>query len=402
MKNCLQGKTVVLCVCGGIAAYKSVELLRQLQRTGAEVRVIMTQGVQEFVGPLTFQALSGNQVFTSLFDKTETNTMRHIDWANEADAVLVAPATANIIGKLANGIADDAMSTFMLAVKSPVALCPSMNTYMYESKSVQRNLDTLEQDGYYIIEPGTGELACGVTGTGRFPEPEIIVDRLLGFLTPKDLKGKKILVTAGPTQEYIDPVRFISNPSSGKMGYAISKMAEYRGAEVTLVSGPVNIKPPLDVKFVNVKTALEMNDAVMELASEMDIIIKSAAVSDYRIKDPSEHKVKKDKDQMVMELVKNPDILRNLGKMKKNGQILVGFAAETQDLIENAGKKVREKNLDMIVANIVGGKESGFGIDTNIVTLLYKDGSKESLPSMSKDDVANSVLDRVTKIAAET
>lgn len=385
---------MVLCVCGGIAAYKSVEVLRLLQKQGAEVRVIMTQGVQEFVGSLTFQALSGQPVFTSLFEKSDSAAMRHIDWAREADAVIVAPATANIIGKLANGIADDAMTTFMMAVRAPVLLCPSMNTHMYESRAVQRNIDILESDGCHVVEPGTGELACGETGAGRFPEPWIIVDRLLSFLTPKDFSGKKILVTAGPTQEPIDPVRFITNPSSGKMGFEIARMAEYRGAEVTLVSGPVTLYEPLNVTCIRTQTTHEMEQAVLSRFNGMDVVIKSAAVADYRVDNPSAHKIKKDSDQLVLTLVKNTDILKELGKAKTR-QVLVGFAAETRDLVENAQKKVREKNLDMIVANIVGEKTSGFGIDTNIVKFLYKDGRREDLPSMLKEDVAMLLLDRV-------
>lgn len=397
MKKWLEGKTIVLCVCGGIAAYKSVEVLRLLQKQGATVRVIMTQGVQEFVGPLTFQAISGQPVFTSLFDKGDSATMRHIDWAREADAVIVAPATANVIGKLANGIADDAMSTFMMAVKSPIVLCPSMNTNMYESRSVQRNIDTLEMDGCCIVEPGTGELACGDTGAGRFPEPWIIVDRLLAFLTPKDFTGKKMLITAGPTQEAIDPVRFISNPSSGKMGFAVARMAEYRGAEVTLVSGPVALSDPMNVEQIRVRTAAEMEDVVMAHRENADVIIKSAAVSDYRVEAPSDQKIKKGQDKMVLSLVKNTDILKEMGKLKKN-QILVGFAAETQELIQNATKKLNEKNLDMIVANIVGTSASGFGIDTNIVKFLFKDGRREDLPNMLKEEVAMTLLDRVREM----
>ncbi|MBU0994036.1 MAG: bifunctional phosphopantothenoylcysteine decarboxylase/phosphopantothenate--cysteine ligase CoaBC [Proteobacteria bacterium] len=399
MKEWLEGKTIVLCVCGGIAAYKSVEVLRLLQKQGATVRVIMTQGVQEFVGPLTFQALSGQPVFTSLFEKNDSSTMRHIDWAREADAVIVAPATANIIGKLANGIADDAMSTFMMAVRSPVLLCPSMNTHMYENRAVQRNIDILEADGCYIVEPGTGELACGDRGAGRFPDPWIIVDRLLAFLTPKDFTGKKILVTAGPTQEPIDPVRFISNPSSGKMGFSVARMAEYRGADVTLISGPVSLPDPLNVACLRTRTTLEMEKAVFDHVKDVDVVIKSAAVSDYRVEKPSAHKIKKDKDNMILTLVKNTDILKELGKIKKK-QILVGFAAETEDLVKNAEKKIREKNLDMIVANIVGQKTSGFGIDTNIVRFLYQDGTNEELPSMLKEEVAMMLLDRIKHLMA--
>ena len=394
MKKGLEGKRVVLCVCGGIAAYKSVEVLRLLQRQGAKVRVIMTQGAKEFVAPLTFEALSSEPVFISVFDKSDSIPMRHIDWAREADAVIVAPATANILGKIANGIADDAMTTFMMAVRAPVLLCPAMNTYMYESRAVQRNIDTLESDGFQVVEPGSGELACGEIGVGRFPDPWIIVDRLLALLTPKDLMGIKLLVTAGPTQEPIDPVRFITNPSSGKMGFAIAKMAEYRGADVTLVSGPVILPDPLNVTCIRTQTTHEMEQEVLSRFQGMDVVIKSAAVADYRVDNPSVHKIKKDSDHLILNLVKNTDILKELGKVKTR-QILVGFAAETRDLVENAQKKVRQKNLDMIVANIVGDKSSGFGIDTNIVKFLYKNGEREDLPSMPKENVAMLLLDRI-------
>lgn len=395
LENNLKDKNIVLCVCAGIAAYKSVELLRMLQKQGATVRVIMTQGVKEFTGSLTFQVLSGQPVFTTLFDKGEDSTIRHIEWAENADAVVVAPATANIIGKIANGIADDALSTFMLAVTCPIIVCPSMNTSMYENRAVQRNIDLLEADGFTIVEPGTGELACGVTGAGRFPEPRFIVDRIINRLTPKDLKGKKVVVTAGPTQEAIDPVRYISNHSSGKMGFAIAKAAEYRGADVTLVSGPVNIENPLNITMEKVLTALEMRDAVMARMDDVDIVIKVAAVADYRIKEKSGHKIKKSADDMVLELVKNPDILKEAGGRKKINQIVVGFAAETQELEANATKKLIAKNLDMIVGNLVGDPSSGFGTETNKVTFFYRDGRKEPFDSMDKEDVANMLLDRI-------
>jgi len=355
----------------------------------------MTENARKFVGELTFEALSGQPVCTNLFHKGDTS-VTHIEWAEKADAVLIAPATANIIGKHANGIADDALSTFLLAV-APLKqkiFCPSMNTFMYQSHAVQRNLKILESYGCIIVEPEAGKLACGTTGTGRLPEPADILDRLIASLTKKDLNGKKILVTAGPTREPIDPVRFISNPSSGKMGYAIARAAEQRGGEVVLITGPSNLSHPQNVNVIRVQTAQEMANAVFEYIENSDIIIKTAAVSDYRSKSVAAQKIKKDNDEMVLVLEKNQDILKELGKRKKN-QILVGFAAETQELEKNAGKKLAEKNLDMIVGNLVGSPDSGFGSDTNQVTLFFRDGRKEPLEVMGKDEVANIILDRV-------
>ncbi len=386
-------KNVVLCVSGGIAVYKSVELLRLLKKQGANVRVIMTKNAASFVGSLTFEALSGQPVCTGLFENNDPS-IRHIEWAQEADVVVVAPATANIVGKFANRIADDALSTFMLAVTSQVILCPSMNVNMYKSKPVQRNLEILREDGYFIMSPESGELACGTAGPGRLPEPEDILDRLISCITPKDLRNKTVIVTAGPTREPIDPVRFISNPSSGKMGYSIARAAEQRGADVVLITGPTNLPDPLNVSVVRVQTAGEMADAVFEQMKVSDIIIKTAAVSDYRPKDPEKHKIKKQKDEITLNLLKNQDILKELGKRKKD-QVLVGFAAETQDLEENAVKKLREKNLDIIVGNLIGGSASGFGSDTNTVALFHKDGSRESLPTMEKDAVAHILLNRI-------
>jgi phosphopantothenoylcysteine decarboxylase/phosphopantothenate--cysteine ligase len=397
----LKDKTIVLGVCGGIAVYKCVELLRLLQKQGAKVRVIMTRSAMEFVTPLTFQALSGETVFTDLFDENGADaSIRHIRWAEEADLVVVAPATANIIGKMAHGIADDALSTFMLAVRSKVVVCPAMNTAMYESRAVQRNIDILENDGFYIVEPGVGEMACGTSGAGRFPEPRHIVDRIITAITTKDLAGKRVLVSAGPTREAIDPVRFISNHSSGKMGYAIARNAERRGAHVTLVSGPVDLEPPLNVTLVNVMSAEQMKDVFLEQMKQADIAVKVAAVADYRVKHQSEHKIKKTEDghdHLTIELETNPDILKCAGQMKKSGQILVGFAAETRDLTENAVKKLEAKNLDMIVGNIVGGR-TGFGSDDNTVTFFFRDGSAEALESMDKENVAHVLLDRILAI----
>jgi phosphopantothenoylcysteine decarboxylase/phosphopantothenate--cysteine ligase len=356
--------------------------------------VILTKNAQWFVGALTFEALSGQPVFRDMFQESSEASLRHIDWAREADGVIIAPATANMIGKLANGIADDPLSTFMLAVTSPVLICPSMNTHMYASQAVQRNLDTLRSDGYFLMEPGSGQLACGTTGPGRLPEPEAIFDRFLGCLSPKDLAGKKILVTAGPTIEPIDPVRFISNPSSGKMGFSIARAAEHRGAEVTLISGPTHLADPMNVTTIRVRTAAEMAHQVFQLMENADVIIKSAAVSDYGPKESKAHKVKKGKSEMVLRLQQNKDILKTLGQKKKH-QVLVGFAAETRDLKKNATQKLAEKNLDIIAGNLVGSADSGFEADTNTVTLFFKDGSAESLPTMDKLEVAHILLDRI-------
>ena len=396
MKTVIEKKNIILGVSGGIAAYKSVELLRLLVKQGANVRVMMTKNAQWFVGPLTFEALSGQPVCTDLFEKNDDASIQHIQWAEAADAVVIAPATANIIGKLSCGIADDALSTFILAVTCPVIVCPSMNTHMFESRAVQRNLEILRADGHFIIGPESGTLACGTTGPGRLPEPEDIVDRIANYLSTKDLKDKKILVTSGPTRESVDPVRFISNPSSGKMGFAVARAAEYRGGEVTLIAGPTHLPDPNNVKVIRIQTAREMAQAVFENMEDSDIIIKTAAVSDYRPKDPSTQKIKKEKGELVLSLERTQDILKEIGRRKMN-QILVGFAAETENLEQHAETKRVEKNLDIIVGNIVGESSSGFGADTNKVTLFYKDGTKEPLPMMEKDAVAHILLDRILK-----
>jgi phosphopantothenoylcysteine decarboxylase/phosphopantothenate--cysteine ligase len=396
MKTVIEKKNIILGVSGGIAAYKSVELLRLLVKQGANVRVIMTENAQWFVGPLTFEALSAQPVCTDLFEKNDDVSIRHIQWAEAADAVVIAPATANIIGKLSSGIADDALSTFLLAVTCPVIVCPSMNTHMFESRAVQRNLETLRADGHFIVAPESGTLACGTTGPGRLPEPEDIVDRIAYYLSTKDLKDKKILVTSGPTREPVDPVRFISNPSSGKMGFAVARAAEYRGGAVTLITGPTHLPDPNNVKVIRIQTAREMARAVFENVEHSDIIIKTAAVSDYRPKDPATQKIKKEKGERVLYLERTQDILKEIGRRKKD-QILVGFAAETENLEQHAETKRVEKNLDIIVGNIVGEPSSGFGADTNKVTLFYKDGTQEPLPVMGKDAVAHILLDRILK-----
>jgi phosphopantothenoylcysteine decarboxylase / phosphopantothenate---cysteine ligase len=400
MKHGIYGKKVILGVCGGIAAYKAVELLRGLKKLGAHVRVVMTKNASRFVGPLTFHALSGIPVFSGLFNESDDTCFKHIEWAQEADIAVIAPATANMIGKLANGIADDALSTFMLAVTCARIVCPSMNSHMYENRAVQRNLDILESDGYIILEPGAGELACGTTGPGRLPDPELILDRVVNHLTNKDFSGKKVLVTAGPTQEPMDPVRFISNPSSGKMGYAIARAAEYRGADVTLVAGPTYLPDPVNVSVIRVRTAEEMAFAVFSHIEEASIIIKSAAVSDYRPKIMSSHKIKKESGDLVVEFERTQDILKTIGE-KRQRQILVGFAAETQELEKYANKKLAEKNLDIIVGNIVGKPGSGFDSETNQVTFFYRNGTSESLDSMEKNNVAHELLDRIHSLSTK-
>ena len=396
----IEGKHIVLGVCGGIAAYKCAELVRLLDKEKTSVTVVMTQNAEKFVGPITFEALTHQTVCSDLFSRTDEAAINHIKWAQAADAVIIAPATANIIGKMANGIADDALSTFLLAVTAPILICPSMNSHMYANQAVQRNLELLKKDGHYILEPGQGELACGTVGPGRLPEPSEIVDRLINYLTAKDLAGVRMLVTAGPTQEAIDPVRYISNPSTGKMGFALAIAAERRGAKVTLISGPTHLSDPLNVDVIRIQNAHEMADAVFTRLDQTQVVIKAAAVGDYRPAQAAVQKIKKSTGPMMLELVRNPDILKEIGSRKKD-QIVVGFAAETQDLSKNAAVKLKEKQLDMIVGNLIGGEDSGFKADTNRVTLFYKDGRTEPLPVMDKLAVANGILDRILVILKE-
>ena len=397
MANPLKDRQIVLGVCGGIAAYKAVELLRTLVKSGSHIRVIMTGSAQEFVGPLTFEALSGHPVWTRMFGRQEDAPFRHIAWADKADAVVIAPATANIIGKMAHGIADDPLTTFVLSVRVPILVCPSMNVRMYENRVVQDNIEKLEQAGIKVLRPETGSLACGHEGPGRLPNVETIAEELRFLLCTYDLAGERILITAGPTQEPIDPVRFISNPSSGKMGHAIARVARRRGADVVLISGPTALPDPQGVKVIRVSTAEEMFNAVMAHVEQTTIIVKAAAVSDWRPAGLFEHKVKKDQMTQPLSLEQTPDILKALGE-NKTGQILVGFAAETQNLRENACAKLTAKNLDLIVANLIGRADSGFGSDTNQVTLFYRDGRAEDLPVMDKEDLADIILARVLEI----
>ena len=396
MTDILDKKNIILGISGGIAAYKSVELLRLLTKQGADVRVLMTRNACRFIGPLTFEALSGKAVCTHLFEEGQNASIGHIAWAKDANAVIIAPATANIIAKMAGGIADDALTTFLLAVTAPILICPSMNTDMYQSPAVQRNLCMLEKDGRVILRPDSGELACGVSGPGRLPDPEEILGRLIKVMCAQDLSGKRILVTAGPTQEPMDPVRFISNPSSGKMGFAIARAAQQRGAQVTLISGPSSLQDPSDVNVIRIQTAAQMASAVFEHLEPVDIVIKSAAVSDYRPRDITVEKMKKKKNAMVLNLVRNQDILAEIGQ-RKGDRFLVGFAAETEALDQNATKKLHKKNLDMIVGNIVKGQDSALGSDVNRVSLYYRDGTQEVLPMMDKESLAHRLLDRIVE-----
>ncbi len=389
-------KQIILGVTGGIAAYKAVELLRLLVKSGAEVHVIMTRSAREFVAPLTFQTLSGNPVHTEMFNLIQEQDIGHISLADRADLVLVAPATANVIGKAANGLADDLLTTTLLATKAPVLFVPAMNVNMWENPLYQENQSKLKKYGYHFMMPAVGALACGWEGQGKLPDPADIFDYAQTVVKEeRDLLGKTVLVTAGPTREELDPVCFLSNHSSGKMGYAIARAARNRGAKVILVSGPVQLPVPQAVDFVGVTTALEMQQAVLSHAAKADVIVKAAAVADFRPVERNGQKVKKGvEDQTVLALQRNPDILAELGRTKEK-QILVGFAAETDDLLANAVKKLETKNLDLIVANDVSQPGSGFDGDTNAVQLLYRDGQREELPLMSKDAVAWALLDRI-------
>lgn len=390
-------KTVVIGVSGGIAVYKTLDVISRLKKLGVNVNVIMTKSATEFVTPLSFQSLSQNYVVCDMFEDPKTWDVEHISLAKKADVFLIAPATANVIGKMANGIADDMLTTTVMATKAKVLIAPAMNTNMYENPVVQRNINTLKELGYNFVEPESGRLACGDIGRGKLATPETIVDEVVKLLSTKqDLKGKSIIITAGPTMESIDPVRFISNRSSGKMGYAIASQAINRGADVTLISGPTNLTPPQNLKkLVRIESAKDMYDAVIENFDENQVIIKSAAVADYKPKDYSDKKIKKSNDDLSIELDRNKDIAYEIGKIKKD-KILVGFAAETNDLIENAKGKVQKKNLDFIVANDLTKEGAGFGVDTNIVKIIDKQGNVTEYPKMKKEEVANVILDKIT------
>lgn len=394
----LKGKTVVVGVCGGIAAYKAVDVVSRLKKLNADVHVIMTEHAGEFVTPLTFQSISHNPVITGMFDRPQSFDIEHISLAEKADLFLIVPATANIIGKIANGIADDMLSTTVMASKAPIVFAPAMNHNMYENRIVQINISKLCEMGYIFLEPGTGLMACGTSGKGRLPEPADIVESITHLLYPKkDLTGIRILVTAGPTREAIDPVRYLTNHSSGKMGYAIAEAASLRGAEVKLVSGPVHVPKPQNVDIIDVITAEDMHTEVMKHFRDCRVMIMVAAVADYRCANVSDRKIKKTGDEMSIQLAKNPDIARELGSLKDD-RILVGACAETNDLVANAKAKIEAKKFDMIIANDVTQEGAGFGVDTNIVKLIKKDGSIRDLPIMKKIEVAHEILDEIVKL----
>ena len=395
----LKDKTVVIGVSGGIAVYKTLDVISRLRKLGVNVNVIMTKSATEFVTPLSFQSLSQNYVVCDMFEDPKTWDVEHISLAKRADVFLIAPATANAIGKIANGIADDMLTTTVMATKAKVLIAPAMNTNMYENPILQKNINTLKELGYNFVEPESGRLACGDTGKGKLASPEIIVDEVVKLLSKEqDLKGKSIIVTAGPTIECIDPMRYITNRSTGKMGYSIAKEAIERGADVTLITGPTNLNPPQNLKkIVKIESAKEMYEAVLENLDENDVIIKSAAVADYKPKNYSNKKIKKSEDDLFIELDRNKDIALEIGKIKKD-RILVGFAAETNDLIENANLKIKKKNLDFIVANDLTKEGAGFGVDTNIVKIIDKEGNITDYPKMKKEEVANIILDKIKEL----
>ena len=394
----LKEKEIILGVTGGIAAYKASEFVRLLVKKEAHVHVVMTRNAQEFITPLTFQTLSGNPVVTDLFSLIEDEKIGHIALADLAEMIVILPATANIIGKITNGIADDFLSTMVMASKAPVLFVPSMNVNMWENKAVQINIQTLLERGYHFIDPGEGELACHWYGKGRLAELEEVVEGMEDFFFPKDLKGERILVTGGPTQEPMDPVRFITNRSSGKMGYALARVARRRGAEVILVTGPTSLHiPRRDIEVVPVQTAREMREAVLSHLEGCSVVIKAAAVSDYRPKVASPRKLKKGDSYQTLELEKTEDILEEVGK-KKGNRVLIGFAAETEDLLAHAREKLLKKNLDFIVINDVTKSGAGFGVDTNQVKILYSSGEVRDLPLMSKEEVSQIILDEVVTL----
>ena len=395
----LKDKTVVIGVSGGIAVYKTLDVVSRLRKLGVNVNVIMTKSATEFVTPLSFQSLSQNYVVCDMFEDPKTWDVEHISLAKRADVFLIAPATANVIGKIANGIADDMLTTTVMATKAKVLIAPAMNTNMYENPILQRNINTLKELGYNFVEPESGRLACGDTGKGKLASPETIVDEVVKLLSKdQDLKGKSIIVTAGPTVESIDPMRYITNRSTGKMGYSIAKEAIERGADVTLITGPTNLTPPQNLKkLVKIESAKDMYEAVLENLDENDVVIKSAAVADYKPKNYSNKKIKKSDDDLVIELDRNKDIAQEIGKIKNN-KILVGFAAETNDLIENASLKIKKKNLDFIIANDLTKEGAGFGVDTNIVKIIDKEGNITEYPKMKKEEVANIILDKIKEL----
>ncbi len=397
MENIFSGRNIVLGIAGGIAAYKTAELVRLLKKAGADVHCIMTDAAREFIGPLTLQTLTKNPVTVSLFDLWDEREIGHISLAERADLFIIAPATANSIGKIAGGIADDMLSTVVMATRAPVLIAPAMNVNMWDNPAVQENIRTLSDRGCHIIEPECGELACGTEGTGRLADVHVIFERAAALLSPQDYTGVTVLITAGPTREYLDPARFLSNPSSGKMGYALARALQWRGANVVLISGPVDMPPPGGVTYVAVENAREMAAAVEKHYKDVRLVIKAAAVADYRPGKQLQQKKKKQGGPLSLDLERNPDILAVLGK-NKSGHILVGFAAETNDMLAHAQSKLTAKNLDMIIANDISRPDTGFESDTNQVCIVTADAEPEHLPLMPKALLAHTILDRIKKL----
>ncbi|MGE5174645.1 MAG: bifunctional phosphopantothenoylcysteine decarboxylase/phosphopantothenate--cysteine ligase CoaBC [Betaproteobacteria bacterium] len=396
-RDAVAGKRLLLGVTGSIAAYKAVDLLRRLTERGAEVRVAMTEHATHFVSRLTFETLSGLPVLSDEFNSGERTTMGHIDITNGLDAALIAPATANIIGKIASGIADDALTSALMAIECPLVIAPAMNDRMYRNPVLQRNISVLKKLEVRFIEPETGSLACGVTGQGRLADPDLIIRELSSLFLPKDLTGRTALVTAGPTREHIDAVRFISNPSTGKMGYALAAAAMERGADVLLISGPTQLAPPPGVKVISVGSAQEMHNAVLEQFLHCDIVIMAAAVSDFKPSQTSDRKIKKEEAPAVLQLERTIDILKELGKSRRK-QVLIGFAAETDDIEKNALKKLKDKNIDMIVVNDLLKSGSGFGVDTNSVVIFDRSGRRQELPTMPKSQIARRIMSSIVEL----
>ena len=389
----LNGKTVVLGVTGSIAAYKMANVASALVKEGADVHVVMTKNATNFINPITFETLTNNKCLVDTFDRNFQFHVAHVSLSQKADVFMIAPASANIIGKLANGIADDMLSTMALAASCKIIVAPAMNTHMYENKIVQDNLDKLKKFGFEVIEPAAGRLACGDVGAGKLPNEDILLDYIRREIElPKDMAGLKVLVTAGPTVEKIDPVRYITNHSSGKMGYAVAEIASKRGADVTLISGPVHIEPPAFVKIVNIQSADDMYNAVMDNLSDCDILVKAAAVADYTVPDVSDEKIKKKDDDLSLALSRTKDILKAVGERKTDRQIICGFSMETSNLIENSKKKLVSKNCDMIIANNLKDDGAGFGVDTNKVTIITENNA-DSLDVMTKKETAEKILD---------
>jgi phosphopantothenoylcysteine decarboxylase/phosphopantothenate--cysteine ligase len=390
----LKGKKILLGVTGGIAAYKTAGLTRDFIKGGADVKVVMTSNATKFISPLTLQTLSGNPVYTDMFSLTEDWEIGHISLADYPDIIVVAPATANIIGKAAAGIADDLLTSLIMATTKPILFCPAMNSNMYQNAAVKENMEKLASRGYILMGAAEGELACGTEGPGRLPPLQDIIEEVESALTEKDLIGENVLVTAGPTQEALDPVRFISNHSSGKMGYALAVMARRRGAKVTLISGPTDLPAPCGVERIPVRSAVEMRDAVMKSMRKATVIIKAAAVADYRPASQSDSKIKKKEGPLTLTLERNPDIIAEAGRTKGK-RVLVGFAMETENLVENAKTKLKSKNMDLVVGNDLSTPDAGFRADTNIVKIIDRSGRVESLPLLDKREVADRILDRI-------